>query len=183
MGRRKLYDSPAEMQKAYRQRVERERWALADEVDRLRRRLDAQGDHEAAELLSRVQGALHNGRPRKSDPVRSGKPTRTRNSRGGETVTLREAVTRAATTERQEQPPKVTAAASVPTEYIQLMPTDHKRTGISQVQAALLAHLDQGARLYRTSLAGGYVIVQADGTEKATHSGAVNALKKSGLLR
>lgn len=93
-----MHDSRAEKQRAYRERVEAERWKLADELDKLRRRLDAQGDHEAAELLGRVESALHHGRPRKSDPVRAGRSATTRSSRAGEVVTLREAVTVAATT-------------------------------------------------------------------------------------
>lgn len=173
VGRPRKYDNNAEKVQAYRQRVERERWALADEVDRLRRRLEAQGDREAADLLGRVQGALHNGRPRKSDPVRSGQPAATKGGRSG-TVTLREAVTLAATTERP-QPPKPTAPAA-PRRL-----TAGEVPPMQPHHLGLIADLRAGGELIEAS-AGRWTLTTTGGQRRDVDSRTIAALLRKGIL-
>lgn len=177
VGRPKKYDSNAEKVRAYRERIERERWALADEVDRLRRRLDTQGDREAAELLGRVQAALHTGRPRKSDPVRSGKPATSRSGRAGGEVTLREAVTRAATTEQhQEQPPKATAPAG----SRQLVPGAIPPSAPNHL--SLIDDLQAGGKLTEAS-AGRWILTSTSGQRRDVDARTIAALVKKDILR
>lgn len=188
-GRPRKYDDRAEKQRAYRERVERERWALADEVERLRRQLEIEGRTEAASLLNRVQGALHHGRLRKSDPLRSGPTitTSTKNTGHDHTppsglTTLREAVTVAATQTAPTLPPMLTAPLSPPSPEVLRVLVLGVRQPSAPHHRSLWDDMQAGATLQETA-ADVWRLTRANGESRTVDKRTVDVLLKRGTLR